>query len=49
MVEDPSGADREVGSEEQEPHVDDEAMPDSIDVQPEDPDWPGRASPEPIE
>ena len=48
MVEDPSGSDREPGGEE-EPRLAEEAVPDSIDTQPEDPNEPGRESPEPID
>ena len=29
--------------------VEEEEIPDSLDVQPEDPDYPGRTSPEPLE
>jgi hypothetical protein len=47
MLEDPSGADREPdgGDDAVEPGE----TPDSIDVQPEDPDYPGQGSPEPID
>jgi len=47
MTEDPLGTgEPEDGDDEQSGAGD---LPDSIDVQPEDPDYPGRDSPDPID
>ncbi len=47
MAEDPTGVDREEHGGDD--GVGEEELPGSIDAQPEDPDYPGRESPEPLD